>query len=126
MNDKVPAAEPLRGGVCEECGAVAFPLPTSCARCASESIVVRDLPERGSLWTFTVQAMRPTAPYHGPDEFVPFGVGYIDLGGEVLVEAVLTENRVEFLHIDMPMRLVSSGSLQGAPVFAPAIDGGVE
>ena len=39
------------------------------------------------------------------EEFEPYGVGYIELPGEVRVEARLTESDPERLRIGMPMEL---------------------
>ncbi len=39
------------------------------------------------------------------DEFEPYGVGYVELPGEVRVEARLTEYDPERLRIGMPMEL---------------------
>jgi uncharacterized OB-fold protein len=40
------------------------------------------------------------------DAFVPFGIGYIELAGEVKVEARLTESDPESLEAGMEMELV--------------------
>jgi uncharacterized OB-fold protein len=49
-----------------------------------------ELPDRGTLWTWTVQAFEPKPPYRAPESgFTPYGVGYVDLG-EVIVESRLT------------------------------------
>jgi uncharacterized OB-fold protein len=64
---------------------------------------------RGTLWTWTVQAFPPKAPpYLGPvgDDFVPYGVGYVELPGELRVEGRLTESDPEKLIIGMEMELV--------------------
>lgn len=93
-------------GRCDECGAVSFPRPSRCARCVASSIDEHLLLGDGSLWTFTVQSFRPKSPYDGPTDFVPYGVGYVALGGEVLVEGRLTESDPEKLSIGMPMHAV--------------------
>lgn len=80
----------LVGGRCADCGVVAFPRPGSCARCTGDDVVEHVLTTTGTLWTWTVQGFRPKTPYDGPEEFEPYGVGYVDLGGEVLVEGRLT------------------------------------
>ena len=52
------------------------------------------LARRGRLWAWTTQDFPPPSPpYAGPtgDDFVPFGVGYVELPGEVKVETRLTE-----------------------------------
>jgi uncharacterized OB-fold protein len=68
----------------------------------------RRLARRGTLWTWTIQCFPPKSPpYAGsPDEFEPFGVGYVELPGELRVEARLTEADPERLRIGMPMELV--------------------
>jgi uncharacterized OB-fold protein len=64
------------------------------------------LPRRGTLWSFTVQGFRPKPPFAGSDSFVPYGVGYVDLDGTVIVEGVLTENDPTRLRIGQPMEVV--------------------
>jgi uncharacterized protein len=68
------------------------------------------LPRTGSLWTWTVQGFRPKSPPYKADDtvetFEPFGVGYVDLAGELLVEARLTESDPERLRIGAEMELV--------------------
>jgi uncharacterized OB-fold protein len=80
------------------------------------------------LWTWTVQCFAPKSPpYAGAaDGFEPYGVGYVELPGEVRVEARLTEADPARLRIGMPMELVlvpapgPDGALTYA--FAPAED----
>ena len=111
-----PTEEPrLRGGRCTACGAVAFPLPSSCARCTSTDVEEDLLPRRGTLWSWTVQRFPPKEPYLLTDTFQPYGVGYVDLG-DVVVESRLTTADPELLWIGEPMEL------QVVP-FAPGGDG---
>jgi len=66
------------------------------------------LARRGRLWAWTTQSFPPPSPpYTGPagKDFVPFGVGYIELGGEVKVEARLTESDPARLAAGMEMEL---------------------
>ena len=65
----------------------------------------RLLARRGTLWTFTVQGFRPKEPYTGPDEFEPYGVGYVELADGVMVESRLTENDPARLKIGDEMEL---------------------
>jgi uncharacterized OB-fold protein len=98
----------LIGSVCARCGTVTFPRQRSCPRCTSEDVHARELATRGELWSWTIQCFPPKAPPYlpgGVEEFEPYGVGYIELPGEVRVEARLTENRPERLRIGMPMEL---------------------
>jgi uncharacterized OB-fold protein len=96
----------LIGSACRVCGAVSFPRQGSCSRCTSEDLEDRLLGRVGTLWSYTVQGFRPPEPYLGPAEFVPYGVGYVELPGEVIVESRLTEADVDALEIGARMELV--------------------
>ncbi len=105
-----PADEPeLIGSRCTACGIVTFPTQDSCPRCTSTAMVGHLLSRRGRLWAWTTQHFPPPSPpYAGPTDsaFVPFGVGYVDLGGEVKVETRLTESDPDALAPGMEMELV--------------------
>jgi len=105
-----PADEPeLIGARCPGCAAVVFPFQASCPRCGELGMERHLLPQEGTLWTFTTQGFLPKEPYAGgetAETFVPFGVGLVQLGDEVRVEARLTEADVEKLAIGMAVRLV--------------------
>jgi uncharacterized OB-fold protein len=93
----------LAGSRCTSCGTVAFPPQAGCARCSGDDVDIVELPDRGTLWTFTAQDYEPKAPYRAPDTgFEPYGVGYVDLG-DVIVEGRLVGDSFA---IDDPMRLV--------------------
>jgi uncharacterized protein len=100
-------APELIGSQCRRCGVVAFPRQSSCAACTSSDVQERRLARRGTLWTWTIQCFPPKSPPYGgaADDFEPFGVGYVELPGEVRVEARLTEADPARLHIGMPMEL---------------------
>jgi len=104
-----PAEEPqLIGSRCSSCGIVTFPAQGSCPRCASTGMSEHLLPRRGRLWAWTTQSFPPPAPpYAGPvgEDFRPFGVGYVELAGELKVEARLTEADADALRIGMEMEL---------------------
>jgi uncharacterized OB-fold protein len=105
-----PSDEPqLIGSRCAACGIVTFPTQDSCPRCASTDMEVQLLARRGRLWAWTTQDFPPPSPpYAGPTgkAFVPFGVGYVELPGEVKVESRLTESDPEVLALGMEMELV--------------------
>jgi uncharacterized OB-fold protein len=66
------------------------------------------LPRRGRLWAWTTQDFPPPSPpYAGPSgkDFVPFGVGYVELPGEVKVETRLTTADPDVLRDGMEMEL---------------------
>jgi uncharacterized protein len=105
-----PSEHPrLIGSECPACGLIDFPAAAYCARCGEAGPRERLLSERGTLWTFTTQGFRPPSPpYDGADTaetFRPYAVGYVELPGEVVVEARLTEPDPRNLTIGQPMRL---------------------
>jgi uncharacterized OB-fold protein len=68
----------------------------------------RLLSRQGTLWSWTIQCFAPKSPPYAvedADAFEPFGVGYVELPGEIRVEARLTVADPERLRIGMPMEL---------------------
>jgi uncharacterized protein len=114
-----PEAPRLIGSRCRSCGVVAFPRQDSCQACMSLDVDEHLLAREGSLWTWTIQCFPPKSPpYAGSaDEFEPYGVGYVELGGEVRVEGRLTEADPERLAIGMEMEV----TLVPAPGRADAV-----
>ena len=109
LDPTVMTAEPrLLGSRCSKCETVTFPRQGSCPRCTSVDVREWQLATRGTLWTWTIQCFPPKSPpYAGAaDAFEPFGVGYVELPGEVRVEARLTVADPARLRIGMPMELV--------------------
>ena len=105
-----PSEQPrLIGSECPACGLIGFPAAAHCLRCGDAGQRERLLADRGTLWTFTTQGFRPPSPpYDGADTaatFQPYAVGYVELPGEVFVEARLTEPDPEKLTIGQEMRL---------------------
>ena len=105
-----PADEPqLIGGKCPGCEAVTFPLVGSCPRCGTPGMERHLLPRRGTLWTWTTQDFLPKEPYASGETletFQPYGVGLVQLGDEVRVEARLTEANPAKLRFGMEVELV--------------------
>ena len=103
-----PSEDPrLIGSRCAACGIVTFPVQGACPRCPSTRMEEHRLPRRGRLWAWTTQDFAPPSPpYTGPtgDAFTPYGVGYVELGGEIKVEARLTA--ADGLRVGMDMELV--------------------
>jgi uncharacterized OB-fold protein len=93
----------LVGSRCRDCGTSTFPRQDGCPRCTSPAVDSALLQPRGTLWTFTVQRFPPVG--HDPETFSPFGVGYVELAGEVRVESVLT--KADGLVIGMEMELTT-------------------
>lgn len=98
----------LLGGRCAACGEFTFPRRDSCPSCGADGVEPVRLADRGVLWSWTIQRFPPPSPpYVGADgDFTPFGLGYVELPGEVIVETRLTESDPARLSIGMPMRLI--------------------
>jgi uncharacterized OB-fold protein len=103
---------------------ITFPRQASCPRCASLAVRERLLGREGTLWSWTVQCFPPKSPPYAvadPAAFEPYGVGYVELPGEVRVEALLTVADPESLSIGMPMELTlipAPGTSNGAVTYA--------
>ena len=90
-----PSEDPrLIGSRCDACGAVTFPVQSRCPRCSRPDMSELLLPTHGTLVSWTTQGFPPGAPYAGPtgNDFVPFGVGLVQLGDVIRVEGRPTEN----------------------------------
>jgi uncharacterized OB-fold protein len=97
----------LIGSKCASCSAVVFPRQDRCPHCSAGGMSEVTLPRRGTLVAWTTQGFAPGAPYIGPTgkDFVPFGVGLVQLDDVVRVEARLTENDPEKLKWGMDVEL---------------------
>jgi uncharacterized OB-fold protein len=99
----------LLGSRCTNCNNHMFPRQSGCPKCMFNDQEDVELATEGTLWTWTVQAFPPKAPpYLGPtgDDFVPYGVGYVELPGQLRVEGRLTVSNPDELVIGMEMELV--------------------
>jgi len=105
-----PSKEPqLIGSRCTACRAVTFPAEPSCPRCGALGMERHLLPRRGRLVTWTTQEFLPKEPYAGgetAETFRPFGIGLVELGGEVRVEGRMTEADPAKLRFDAEVELV--------------------
>ena len=115
----------LIGTQCARCGTIAFPSQPSCPKCTSVDVTQRLLARHGTLWSWTIQCFPPKSPPYAVDDpgaFEPYGLGYIELPGEVRVEARLTEADPDRLRIGMPMELTlvpaPGGETQGVVTYA--------
>ena len=98
----------LIGSECGNCGATAFPIQPRCPRCSAGAMSEVMLPRRGTLVAWTTQGFPPGAPYKGPvgEDFVPFGVGLVQLDDVIRIEGRLTENDPAKLEFGMEVELM--------------------
>jgi uncharacterized OB-fold protein len=83
----------LIGSRCGHCGETVFPVQPLCPNCSHGEMVDVLLPRRGRVVAFTTQGFVPSFPYIGREtmqDWVPFGVGLVQLGDVVRVEGRLT------------------------------------
>jgi uncharacterized OB-fold protein len=103
-------APQLIGSYFPESGVTTFPVASSCPKTSSVVMEQVLLPRRGTLWSWTIQGFLPkNPPYAGREtakDFVPYGVGYVQLADQVIVESRLTVNDPALLHIGMELELV--------------------
>jgi len=93
----------LIGGKDRETGRIVFPFPGTPT---FEPVL---LSSEGSLWSYTVQRFRPkTPPYLGPEAFSPWVVAYVELPGQVIVEARLNDVAFEDVKVGMAVRFAPS------------------
>lgn len=97
----------LIGSRCGACAATAFPRQDRCPRCSSDEMAPELLPRHGTLVAWTTQGFPPGPPYLGSagKDFVPFGVGLVQLGDVIRVEGRLTENNPDNLEFGMEVEL---------------------
>lgn len=95
----------LIGSRCRECGEVTFPPNPFCPQCCTETVENIPLSRRGVLYSFTIQRFKPPFPYRGPEPFVPYGVGMIELPEGLRITSVLEENDPEMLRVGVEMEL---------------------
>ncbi|MFC3964065.1 Zn-ribbon domain-containing OB-fold protein [Nocardia jiangsuensis] len=98
----------LIGSRCGTCAATTWPRQSRCPRCSGPEMTDLLLPRSGTLIAWTTQGFVPKLPYAGKenaDNFQPFGVGLVQLGEDVRVEARLTESDPEVLRFGMDVEL---------------------
>lgn len=95
----------IMGSRCQKCSEVMLGEVSSCANCASEDTESIPLSPRGKLWTYTVIRHRPPGKYRGPDPFVPFAEGLVELPEGIRVLSVL-DCDLDKLCIGMDLELV--------------------
>lgn len=107
----------LIGGRDVASGRIVFPCPPG------DRFAPIPLKREGVVWSFTIQRFRPKSPpYLGPEAFAPFPIAYVELAGEVIVEARLTNVALGDVHIGMAVELVQIALDPGAddPVLVHA------
>jgi uncharacterized OB-fold protein len=98
----------LIGSRCTQCREVTFPTNTFCPQCCEQTAERLPLARYGTLYSFTVQRFRPPPPYRGPEPFVPYAVGMIELPEGLRITSLLEGAWLETLRVGAPMELIIS------------------
>ena len=119
----------LSGSKCEECGETSLGRSSVCPNCSSDHVREIALGNLGKLWSYTVVRHKPPGNYKGPDPFVPFGLGLVELPEGLRVMSPIDGN-VDKLKIgtELKFRPYVRNDADGREVVAfsfEAVDGGV-
>jgi len=95
----------LIGSRCGNCSEVSLGKRPACPNCGGEDIEGIVLCERGQLWTYTIIRHRPPGDFKGPDPFLPFGLGLVELPDGIRVVSPI-DCDIEKLKIGMELELV--------------------
>lgn len=96
------AAVRLLGTRCRQCGETTLGTSSLCPNCGGHELESRPLSPRGTLWTYTVARHKPPGDYRGPDPFVPFALGLVELPEGLRVLAPIAGDPGQ-LRIGMPV-----------------------
>lgn len=96
----------LQGSRCSNCGETTLGMSTACPNCGRETVSALPLSGRGTLWTYTVVRHKPPGNYQGPDPFVPFGMGLVELPEGLRVLSPI-DCPIEKLKIGLPLEFVA-------------------
>lgn len=94
----------LLGSKCAQCGEVLFGRRNTCEHCGGKKMEEIPLGRRGKVWTYTVIRHKPPGDYKGPDPFVPFGLGLVELPEGIRVISPIMGD-VDKIHIGMELEL---------------------
>ena len=79
----------LIGSKCKDCGEIALGKRQTCSNCGGGNLEETPLSRKGKLWTYTVIRHKPPGDYKGPDPFVPFGLGLVEIPEGIRVLSLL-------------------------------------
>jgi uncharacterized protein len=113
----------LRAGRQKTNGFLQFPKP---AGAEAEFYDEVELPNIGTLWSYTVQRFCPKDPYVGTVEgFTPYAVGYVEFPIGLVVETRIAVQDFKSLRIGVVMKAIlapfarADGTIEMIPVFCP-------
>jgi len=94
----------LVGSRCAHCGEISLGKRASCSNCGGNRLEEMALNKRGKLWTYTVIRHKPPGDFKGPEPFVPFGLGLVELPEGIRVLSPLAVDP-EAIQVGMELEL---------------------
>lgn len=94
----------LLGSKCSTCGETSLGKAAVCPNCGRMTVREVSLSEHGVLWSFTVVRHKPPGDYRGPEPFVPFGLGLVELPDGLRVLSPI-DCSIDELAIGLKLRL---------------------
>lgn len=115
----------LLGSKCISCGEVSIGTNAVCLNCGGDQIEAIELSSEGDLWTYTIVRHKPPGGYLGPDPFVPFALGLVELSDGVRIMAPIEADLDSLvigsrLHLHPWLLEASDGQTYRAFKFVPA------
>lgn len=113
------------GSRCASCGETTLGRNVTCPNCGKTTMASLPLSQRGRIWTYTIVRHKPPGDYRGPEPFVPFALGLVELPEGLRVLAPL-DCDLDHLKIEQDVALkvfVRPGTTQPEVVsfaFVPA------
>ncbi len=92
----------LAGTKCASCGETSLGRVMLCPNCGSDRVEELRLSDRGIVWTYTVARHRPPGNYRGPEPFVPFGIGLVELPEGLRVLSTL-DCEIDSIRVGLPV-----------------------
>jgi uncharacterized OB-fold protein len=93
----------LMGSRCAHCQETTLGTSSVCPNCGGSSLQPMPLGQRGTLYSYTIVRHKPPGDYKGPDPFIPFAMGLVELPEGIRVLAPL-EGPLEGIKIGMGVR----------------------
>lgn len=98
-------------------GKIRFPMPDGDSAAGFAQV---PLSPHGTLWSWTIQSFEPKRPpYDGPVPFEPFMLGFVELPGEVIVEARIVDVIEPFIGMPLTLRIVPFDATRSTFAFGP-------